>query len=224
MNPTPPTPLLDARGNPYFPAVAPALRKLLVGIFAAVAVLSANGAYLAAVTLLEFQSGQGYQNQFYFWMVLLHVGIGILLIAPFVVFGVLHMRTALKRTNRRAVHAGIALFSMGCIVILTGCALIKRDIGEPWNSCFYWAHVLSPIAAVGLYVAHRLAGPAIEWKYAGCVGGVRRRFRRRHGGPSLPGSAHVESDRPSRGREIFPAVAGTHRERQFHPAGSSPDG
>jgi|SoiMethySBSTD1v2_1073268.scaffolds.fasta_scaffold17098_5 hypothetical protein len=167
MNPTPPTPLLDARGNPYFPAVAPALRKLLVGIFAAVAVLSANGAYLAAVTLLEFQSGQGYQNQFYFWMVLLHVGIGILLIAPFVVFGVLHMRTALKRPNRRAVHAGIALFSMGCIVILTGCALIKRDIGEPWNSCFYWAHVLSPIAAVGLYVAHRLAGPAIEWKYAG---------------------------------------------------------
>ncbi len=171
MSLEPTTPLLDARGNPYLPAVAPALRKVLLGIFIAVAVLSANGVYLAAITLLESSTGKGYQNQFYFWMFLLHIVLGLLMIAPFVAFGVLHMRTALKRPNRRAVHAGIALFSVACIVILSGCALMKRDLGEPWNSVFYWAHVLSPLAAVGLYVAHRLAGPAIAWRWAWAWGG-----------------------------------------------------
>ena len=62
---------LDAKGQPYTPAVAPPLRKLLVGIFVAVAVLSANGVYLASVTFLEHATGQGYQNPFYFWMFLL---------------------------------------------------------------------------------------------------------------------------------------------------------
>ena len=166
MTPNPIQPLLDAKGNPYFPAVAPALKKVLIGIFVAVAVLSANGAYLSAISLLGYTTGKEYQNQFYFWMFLLHIAVGLLMIVPFVVFGVLHMRTALKRPNRRAVHAGIALFSMGCLVILSGCALMKRDLGEPFNTIAYWAHIVSPLLAVVLYVVHRLAGPAIEWRYA----------------------------------------------------------
>ncbi|MBI4606405.1 MAG: tetratricopeptide repeat protein [Planctomycetes bacterium] len=164
-------PLIDARGNPYYPAVAPALRKLLVLIFCAVAVLSANGVYLASITGLESATGRSYQNPFYFWMFLLHVAVGLLFIVPFVAFGLLHMRTALKRPNRRAVHAGIALFSTACLVIVSGCTLLKRDLGEPWNGIAYWAHVLSPLAAVGLYVAHRLAGPAIAWKWGAAWGG-----------------------------------------------------
>src|SRR5262245_15147757 len=91
-------PLFDAKGQPYFPAVAPALRKVLVGIFIAVAILSAGGVYLASITFLGFLSRaehKDYQNQFYFWMFLLHIAVGILFILPFVVFGALHMRTAI---------------------------------------------------------------------------------------------------------------------------------
>ena len=28
----------------------------------------------------------------------------------------------------------------------------------------YWAHVISPLLAVWLYILHRLAGPKIKWK------------------------------------------------------------
>ena len=166
MSQKPIQPLLDARGNPYLPAVAPVLRKVLIGIFVAVAILSANGAYLAAITLLGHWTGKEYQNPFYFWMFLLHIVVGLLMTAPFVAFGVLHMRTAILRPNRRAVHAGIALFSAGCVVLVSGCALMKRDLGEPWNGIAYWLHLASPIVAVLLYVFHRLQGPAIAWKYA----------------------------------------------------------
>ena len=30
----------------------------------------------------------------------------------------------------------------------------------------YWLHVLTPLAAVALYVKHRLAGPRIRWEWA----------------------------------------------------------
>ena len=59
MSNAPPVTLLDAKGQPYTPSVAPPLSKLLVGIFVAVAVLSTNGVYLASVTFLEHATGQG---------------------------------------------------------------------------------------------------------------------------------------------------------------------
>jgi hypothetical protein len=159
--------LLDAKGNPYVPAVAPGLRKLLFAIFVLVAILGASGLYLAAVTAI----GEEYQTVFYFWIFLLHLALGVLSTLPFVVFGALHMRAALRRPNRRAVHAGLALFSSGVLVILTGLALMKRDLGEPWNGIAYWIHMLAPVLAVGLYIVHRLAGPAIHWRWGGAWAG-----------------------------------------------------
>jgi len=161
--------LLDARGQPYVPAVAPPLKKLLTAIFITVAFLSANGVYLASITFLEYSSGRGYQNFFYFWMFLLHLGVGLLLILPFVAFGLLHLRTAIRRPNRRAVHAGLALFSVSLLVIFSGLALMK-NMGQPWNGIAYWSHVLSPLAAVALYIFHRLAGPAIAWRWGAAWG------------------------------------------------------
>ncbi|HVR73634.1 MAG TPA: multiheme c-type cytochrome, partial [Planctomycetota bacterium] len=115
-------------------------------------------------------TGRVYQNPFYFWMSLLHIALGILMTAPFVVFGILHMRTAIRRPNRRAVHAGIALFSASLLVLISGAALLK-NMGQPWNDAAYWVHVLSPLAAVALYVAHRTAGPAIAWRWGWAWGG-----------------------------------------------------
>lgn len=167
-----PYPALDADGRPYRPAVAPPLRKLLGLVFAAVAVLGASGAYLGAITFLEHSSGQTYQSVFYFWIFLLHLGLGFLVLVPFLIFALLHMRTAIKRPNRRAVRAGLALFTVATIVLLAGVALVKRDLGEPWNSIAYWTHVFGPLLAVTLYVAHRLAGPAIHWRWGAYWGGA----------------------------------------------------
>jgi hypothetical protein len=170
MPPKPPKLLLDAKGQPYLPAVAPALRRLLVAIFISAAILGATGVYLAAITFLGYSTGRVHQNFFYSWMFILHLGLGVLMVLPFAAFGLLHLRTAIRRPNRRAVRLGLALFSTGMLVSLAGLALMVRKVGEPWNSIAYWTHVLAPIAAVALYVLHRLAGPAIAWRWGGAWG------------------------------------------------------
>jgi hypothetical protein len=39
------------------------------------------------------------------------------------------------------------------------------EIKEPrTRTVAYWAHVITPILAVWLYVLHRLAGPRIKWR------------------------------------------------------------
>ncbi len=75
----------------YVRAVSPRLRKLLYVVFALVALLAANASYLASITALEWWTGRTYQNYFYQYMFLAHLALGLLLIVPFVVFGVLHM-------------------------------------------------------------------------------------------------------------------------------------
>ena len=71
----------------YVRAVGPRLRKLLYVIFALVALLGANSVYLAAVTAVEWSTGRTYQNYFYQYMFLGHLVLGLVLIVPFVVFG-----------------------------------------------------------------------------------------------------------------------------------------
>ena len=63
----------------------------------------------------------------------------------------------------------------------TGVMLMRLD-GLPkltnlfGRSVVYWAHVITPLLAVWLYVIHRLAGPRIKYKvglkWAGVVGAV----------------------------------------------------
>src|SRR5262249_54526900 len=40
----------------------------------------------------------------------------------------------------------------------------------------YWLHVLTPLAAIALYVKHRLAGPRIRWEWARTWGGIVAAF------------------------------------------------
>src|SRR3954447_11140440 len=83
----------------YVRAVGPRLRVLLGVIFAMVALLSANALYLATITLLEWLTGRTYQNYFYQYMFLLHLFFGLLLVGPFVVFGIAHICNAWNRQN-----------------------------------------------------------------------------------------------------------------------------
>src|SRR5215472_1268214 len=114
-------PLLDKRGNVYQPAIGPRLKILLALIFASVAVLGATGAYLAAITFFNWlQAPQNYTNWFYMWMFLAHVGVGVVIAVPFLIFGFTHYFSARHRRNKVAVRLGVGLFITGIVVVLTG--------------------------------------------------------------------------------------------------------
>lgn len=155
----------------YVRAVGPRLRVLLYFIFGLFAALGANSVYLAAITFLEWWKGDPdttYQNWFYMVMFGGHLALGLVLVLPVIVFGALHIRNAHDRPNRRAVRVGYALFAMSLALLFTGVALMRFDffsIKDPGaRSALYWAHVLTPLLAIWLYVLHRLAGPRIQWR------------------------------------------------------------
>lgn len=165
----------------YVRAVGPRLRKLLLFVFALLALLGANSGYLASITALEWWTHRTYQNYFYQYMFLGHLALGLLLIVPFIVFGVVHMLNSWNRRNRRAVRVGYALFAVCIIVLITGLLLMRVvglfELKQPTARWLvYWLHVGAPLAAGWLYWLHRLAGPRIKWRiglaYAGAVGVV----------------------------------------------------
>ena len=94
----------------YVRAVGPRLRLLLYFIFGLVALLGANSIYLASITFLEWLQGLSYQNYFYMLMFGAHLVLGLLLVVPVIVFGVVHIKNAHDRPNRRAVRVGYLLF------------------------------------------------------------------------------------------------------------------
>jgi tetratricopeptide (TPR) repeat protein len=162
----------------YVRAVGPRLRKLLYFIFGLVALLGANSVYLAAVTAAEWATGRTYQNFYYQYMFLGHLVLGLILIVPFIVFGIIHMVNSRTRRNRRAVRIGYALFAVSIAVLFTGVLLMRIggfDLRQPLaRNTVYWLHVICPLVAAWLYWLHRLAGPRIKWRiglgYAAFVG------------------------------------------------------
>ncbi len=149
----------------YVPVVGPRLKKLLAVVFALFALLVVNSVYLLSVTI----AGPQYQNWFYLIMFLLHLVMGTLIIVPVVVFGLIHMRNAWNRPNKRAIRAGMALFIASIVLLVTGILLtridgvivIREGIGR---SIIYWLHIITPLFAIWLFVLHRLAGRRIKWK------------------------------------------------------------
>src|SRR5947209_4364709 len=127
---------MNGEGNPtpaparvkYVRAVGPRLRILLYVIFGLVAVLGANSAYLASITLLGWlkrTSGETYENYFYMYMFLAHLALGLVLILPVIVFGIIHIKNARNRPNRRAVRVGYLLFIISLVLLFTGVALVR---------------------------------------------------------------------------------------------------
>jgi tetratricopeptide (TPR) repeat protein len=140
--------------------------------------LGATGAYLVTIRIVEWAKSITYTNQFTLWMFLVHVAVGVVLIAPFLVFGFSHYATARHRKNRLAVKLGLALFVTGIVVGISGLALIQLEgmpqipTGTLSRSVAYFLHVLAPVAAVALYIMHRRAGPDIQWKWGYVWGGA----------------------------------------------------
>jgi tetratricopeptide (TPR) repeat protein len=177
--PSTPAPQPPARKK-YVRAVGPRLRVLLGVIFGLVALLAANSIYLVTITIAEWLRGLSYQNYFYQYMFLLHLVLGLLVVLPVVVFGVAHIYNAHNRPNKRAVRVGYALFVIALVLLISGIALTRMDVGRfridikspTARNAIYWAHVIAPLMVVWLYVIHRLAGPRIKWKVGAKWGAV----------------------------------------------------
>jgi Tetratricopeptide repeat/Cytochrome c554 and c-prime len=166
----------DRLGRQYTPAVGPRLKILLAVLFASVALLGASGLYLLAIGLLERLQAQTYTNQFTLAMQLAHIVIGFLALAPFLFFGILHWVTARQRPNKVAVRLGILLFIFGLIACVTGIVLVQLferlqlQTGSVARLIVYWLHLLTPVAAIVLYVQHRRAGPRMQWRWGAAWG------------------------------------------------------
>ena len=168
--------------RPHVPAIGPRLRVLLNVVLGLLAVIVANSAYLASITFLEWASRETYQNWLYQWMFLVHLVLGFVFVAPFVVFGMLHMLNTRNRKNRRAVRVGYALLAVSLVVLISGGLLLGLRVTNAGartplvTQATYWAHVACPVAAGWLYWLHRLVGPKIKWRmgltYAGVVAGA----------------------------------------------------
>lgn len=151
--------------------VGPKLARVLSVVFALLAILVVNSVYLAGITAAEWASGQSFQNQFYQWMFGGHLALGLLFVVPFVVFAAVHALNTHDRPNRAAVRAGWVLLTASLGVLLTGVLLTNVDVAghdlgvrDPQGRRLaYWLHVLLPIAAIWLYLLHRLAGRRIKW-------------------------------------------------------------
>ncbi|MBI4161533.1 MAG: hypothetical protein HY509_03705, partial [Acidobacteria bacterium] len=165
----------------YVPAVGPGLNRLLAVVFGLFALLGVNSVYLISITLFEAAARRTYQNYFYQFMFLFHLVLGVALVLPVVVFGALHIRNAWDRPNRRAVRAGLALFTTALLVIGSGLVLTRLEgileVKDPaLRSAAYWVHLLAPLAVVWLFVLHRLAGPRIHWRIGAAWTGVAAGF------------------------------------------------
>ncbi|WP_417733253.1 multiheme c-type cytochrome [Rosistilla oblonga] len=149
-------------------AVGPRLRKLLHVVLAIVSLLFANSAYLSIITFLEWVKGETYQDYYYQYMFLAHLVLGLLLVVPLIVFGVIHLINSKDRRNRRAVRIGYALFAISILVLVSGLMLTRAlgiDLRQPaLRSTVYWMHVACPLIAGWLYWLHRLVGPRIKWR------------------------------------------------------------
>jgi tetratricopeptide (TPR) repeat protein len=181
---TNPAPLKDRRGRVYTPAIGRGLRPWLWCILIGFALLAANGVYLGSVTFLGWLRGSEPQTFFSLAMLVAHVALGLLFVVPFVIFGFAHLITSWKRPNKAAIRYGLLLLGAGVVVLSSGFLLLRLELplgdlsaGRLPNvqlvvndakvrSIGYWLHVLVPLAAIALYVRHRLAGPMIKWQWA----------------------------------------------------------
>jgi len=162
-------PASPPRRRRYIPAVGPRLRKLLDVVFGLFALLAVNSLYLVAVRVMEAATGNTYQNWFYIGMFLFHLVLGLIIVIPVVVFGIVHWKNSKDRPNRRAVKVGYALFATALVLLISGVVLTRIEgvivVKDPAvRSVAYWLHVATPVIAAWLFVLHRLAGQKIRWR------------------------------------------------------------
>ena len=149
-------------------AVGPKLKIVLRIVFLLFALLAINSIYLSLITFVEWLTSKSLQDQTYLFMFLSHLVLGLLLIVPLIIYGIIHIGNTKTRRNKRAIKAGYALFIFSILLLLTGLVLTRgiplvEIKNTQWRDITYWLHVILPFVAIWLFVMHRLAGPKLSW-------------------------------------------------------------
>ncbi len=126
------------------------------------------------MTAAEWTTGNSYQGYVYQWAVLAHLGAGLLVLAPFLIFATAHPLAARTHPNRRAARVGYLLAGLSVVVLVTGLALMRVagvDLRQPAaRAAAYWLHVLVPFGAAWAFMQHRRRGrrlrPPAVWGWA----------------------------------------------------------
>jgi tetratricopeptide (TPR) repeat protein/cytochrome c553 len=218
-------PVSKQRPDPARAVLSPGLRRLLSGVLVLFGLLAINSLYLVSVTVAEHIATQSYQNYFYLVMFLAHLGLGLLLIVPGLLFGALHLRRAWRwrRYNRYAVGAGLALYSCAILLLASGVLLTRFgffEINDPLvRSIAYWLHVVTPLAVVWLFVLHRLAGPQLHWRTGGYWTGAALMF----GAAALGLHLWAQPEPPDLDRPFLPALVESTAQQRIAPEHLSTD-
>ncbi|MCH2149257.1 MAG: hypothetical protein MK095_07465 [Phycisphaerales bacterium] len=165
----PPSSKSSSGRRKYVPVVGPALRRLLIVIFALFALIMVNSVYLVSIRILGISTGDSHENWFFLNMFIAHLVLGLAIVVLIILFGFFHIRNAWNRPNRRAVRAGLALLAAAIILLITGILLMRIDgfiviKDQSIRSILWWSHVIAPLLVMWLFVLHRLAGRRIKWK------------------------------------------------------------
>lgn len=177
MSDSSPTAAPAPQRRKYVRTVGPQLRILLNIVMALFAILGANSVYLSTITFLNWlarEKNVSYENYFYQFMFLAHLVLGVLIVLPVILFGILHIKNSWNRPNRNAIRVGYALFTAAIALLVSGVVLMRVE-GLEWiqfkspssRSAAYWIHVLTPFACIWLYILHRLSGPKLKWRVGG---------------------------------------------------------
>lgn len=193
--------------KPVKRVVTPRLRRVLYVVLTLFGILLASGLYLSSVTLLQFLTERVYENRFYQFVFLSHLGLGLLLIVPAVGFGLVHMMRARNRRNRRAVRVGYGLFAASLVILISGVLLMRVGsfavVDPGWRRVIYWLHLIGPAAAIWLYIMHRLVGPRIKWAIGRRVAVVTVLLVAAMVGMQAIGGGRHHADAPEEGLAYF---------------------
>jgi len=113
-----------------------------------------NAAFLAAARLLTPKDRAATLPGFYQASLVLHVAVGILILAPLAWFVVWHMRRALAMHNRRAVWTGVVVTFAAFALLFTGLFLFQKANSSENAWAFVSHQALAVVAPLG-YVIHR---------------------------------------------------------------------
>ncbi len=135
-------------------------------------VLLALGGFMAANSIyLRFSQPEGQSLPAFFqWMLLAHIYMGLLLLAPMVGFILWHFTVVLRRRHAFAVWTGIGIAAAGVLLAATG-LYIRSAANNASNRWVFWVHVVLGLAIPAAYVLHRVsAEQRPTWKRLG--GGI----------------------------------------------------
>ena len=152
-------------------AVGPKLKIVLALVFFLFALLVINSLYLSIISFAEWLTNKSLQDRTYLYMFLIHLVLGLILVIPFIVYGLIHMGNTRHRRNKRAIKAGYALFMFSVLLLVSGLLLTRGvPLIEVKNMQFrqitYWLHVILPFVVIWIFVMHRLAGHRLSWRPA----------------------------------------------------------